>query len=87
MASQEWLVSDFGRVQKAYFNTTQGILAGHPNDEEVLKVRELLDANDIAYLYNADISRPRPVFTSEGWDNIGLEEIKECISEISGASF
>ena len=71
------------RVRSAYFNTTRGVLTGRTDDDDVRQIRQELSEHHIAYLFNADATRPRPMFSSYDWDSIGLEEIRDHISEIS----
>lgn len=72
------------RARDAYLNTTKGVLTGRPYDDDVRQAKEMLDRVDIAYLFNPDATRPRPMFCSRDWTSIGIEEIKDHIERICG---
>lgn len=69
----------------AYFNTTQGVLAGRPDDEELSRVRALLDSFHIAYLYNPDPTRPQPMFLAPEGTLVGYEQIEQHFKDTSAA--
>ena len=71
------------RVRAAYFNTTRGLLTGRPDDNDVEEIRQALYTRDIAYLFNADATRPRPMFSTSDRDSIGLEEIMDHLDELA----
>jgi hypothetical protein len=66
-------------ARKAYFNTTKGVLTGRPDDEDLRRARTRLDESGIAYLYNPDSLRPRPMFLTHGRAIVGLEQIEKYI--------
>lgn len=60
-------ILDNQEARDAYFNTTQGILYGNPDQPETKEVIQMLDEATIAYLFNPDKYRARPQFvTSQG---------------------
>lgn len=63
--------------------TTEGILWGHPQDKDTKQVLRELDDAHVAFLFNADKTRPRPCFSLVGSndDLIGREEIACWIAE------
>ncbi|MDE0161799.1 MAG: hypothetical protein OXL98_08670 [Acidimicrobiaceae bacterium] len=67
----------------AYFNTTQGTLRADPSHRDMQKILKVLEDNEIVYLYEADTSRPRPVFFSRGHISIGLAEIAEAAGRLT----
>lgn len=67
----------------AFFNTTQGLLYGDPDQDELKAVEKMLEEVGIAYLFNADRYRRRPLFRSQGMTGVGLEEITRVASKIS----
>ncbi len=69
----------------AYFNTTQGTLRADPSHKDMEQILKVLDDNEIVYLYEADTSRPRPVFFSGGHISIGLDEIAEAAGRLAAA--
>lgn len=79
------LAASFRGAEAAYYNTTKGVLTGRPGDESLREVREALDERHIAYLFNPDITRPRPMFTAQGWSSIGLDEICQHVDAIREA--
>ena len=66
-------------AREAYFNTTKGVLTGRPDDEDLLRAKAWLDESGIAYLYNPDSSRPRPMLLTKGRAIVGLREIEEYV--------
>ena len=84
MPSLRELAASWNGAGMAFFNTTQGVLTGRPGDEDLRRVREELDSQHIAYLFNPDGTRPRPMFSAQGWDSFGLDEIRQHIAVISG---
>ena len=69
----------------AYFNTTKGVLAGRPSDEDFLRAKEALDQAQIAYLYAPDATTPRPMFFMRDRIVIGAEAIAACIGGATAA--
>ena len=47
---------------QAYLHTTKGTLSINPDDEDGLSVKKMLDEERVAYLYNPDSCRVRPMF-------------------------
>lgn len=76
------LAASFRGAEAAYFNTTKGVLIGRPDDAVLHEVRKELDKRHIAYLFNPDATRPRPMFTAQGWSSIGLAEICQHVDAI-----
>lgn len=67
----------------AFFNTTQGLLYGNPDHEELKAVEKMLEDVGIAYLFNPDEYCRRPLFRSRGMTGVGLEEITWVASKLS----
>lgn len=57
--------------RQAYFNTTRGVLSGHPEHAETKELRRALNERAIAHLFNPDETLPRPVFYSPGVISVG----------------
>lgn len=74
------------RIREAYFNTTEGILAGHPDDEDTAAAMKLLNDAGIAYLHNNDRSLPRPIFTSQGEQYCGIVEIAQWVADVEASA-
>ena len=70
------------QARDAYFNTTKGILAGRPNDADLLQAKATLDDARIAYLYTPDASCPRPMFFMSDRIVIGAAAIAACINNM-----
>ena len=66
----------------AYFNTTQGLLYGDPDQEELKAVEKMLEEASVAYLFNPDEYRRRPLFRSQGMTGVGVEEIARVVSKL-----
>ena len=69
-------VMDDDQARDAYFNTTQGVLAGCRDDADVNRAREILDKFHIAYCFTANASRPRPVFLMSDRVLVGARAIE-----------
>ena len=69
-------------AREAYFNTTKGVLTGRPDDDDLRSARARLDESGIAYLYNPDALRPRPMFLTQGRAIVGLKQIEEYVSSL-----
>ncbi len=67
----------------AFFNTTQGILAGDPLQEDVGAIRQELDSASIAYLFTPDENLPRPTFYSERVSGVGYGQIRQAIAQLA----
>ena len=67
------------RARHAYFNTTRGVLAGRFEDEDLQEIMSILNDERVAYFYNADDSRPEPMFLTSDSVFVGVEEIKTNI--------
>ena len=76
------LAASFRGAEAAYYNTTKGVLTGRPDDSALLLVRRALDDRHVAYLFNPDVTRPRPMFTAQGWSSIGFDEICQHVDAI-----
>lgn len=70
------------RARNAFYNTTVGVLLGRPEDEELRKVKRLLDERRIAYLFSPDRTRPRPMFLTRKSTFVGAERIWSHIESI-----
>ena len=57
--------------RQAYFNTTRGVLSGHPEHTETKELRRALNEKAIAHLFSPDETLPRPVFYSAGIISVG----------------
>lgn len=68
----------------AFFNTTQGLLYGDPDHEELKAVEKMLEEASIAYLLNPVQERRRPLFRSQGMTGVGIEEIARVVSRLTG---
>ena len=79
------MVMSDDEAREAYFNTTKGVLTGRPDDDDLQRARARLDESGIAYLYNPDSLRPRPMFLTQERAIVGLEQIEEYISSLQSA--
>lgn len=70
-------------TRHAFYNTTQGLLYGNPDHDELQAVERMLEETGIAYLFNADRYRRRPLFRSQGMTGVGLEEITRVASRLA----
>lgn len=68
---------------RALFNTTQGVLYGDPDQEELKEVRKALAEAGIVHLFNPDEYRPWPTFYSREMVGVGLDEISWMIGKLS----
>ena len=70
----------------AYLNTTKGVLTGCPDDEDLRAARTRLDESRVAYLYNPDSARPRPMLLTRKRVFVGLQQIEDYIASLSVAA-
>ena len=68
---------------EAYLNTTEGVLTGRPDDEDLQAAKARLDESRVAYLYNPDAARARPMFLTRKRVFVGLQQIEDYIASIS----
>ena len=57
----------------AYFNSSKRLLYGDPHQDELRAVEKLLEEASIAYPFNPDENRRRPLFRSNRMTGVGLE--------------
>ena len=69
--------------RQAYFNTTRGVLSGHPEHAETKELRRALNERAIAHLFNPDETLPRPVFYSPGIISVGDSEISAVTDRLA----
>ena len=69
-------------ARHAYFHITKGVLSGRADDPSTQQVKAQLDAAGIAYLYNPDWCRPRPLFLAPHRVFVGAKEIEEYIAAL-----
>ena len=72
-------------AEHAFRNTTEGVLTGRPDDDDLRRAKEELDACGIAYLYNPDPARPRPMFLTRERTIAGLQQIQDYIESVHPA--
>lgn len=70
-------------ARDAFYNTTEGVLAGRRDDDALLDARALLDKHQIAYFFTADASRPRPMFFTRDRVVVGVQAIESLITQKS----
>ena len=69
-------------ARHAYFHTTKGVLTGRAEDEDTIAIKALLDEQWIAYLYNPDFMRPRPIFLTKTAQIVGRAAIEAHIENL-----
>ena len=70
-------------ARHAFLHTTQGILYGDPEDEEVKRILVVLDTARVAYLFASDLHLPRPQFRTKNKVAVGEDEIALVLEELS----
>ena len=73
-------------ARHAYLHTTKGILTGRGDDPDTLSVKASLDEARIAYLYNPDPLRARPMFLMTGQIAVGREQIEAVIPTLRSSA-
>ena len=72
-------------ARHAYFDTTQGTLESSRHHPDLDKIREVLAEARIAYLFNANDRRPRPVLRTANSVDVGIEAIIARIAALAAA--